>query len=70
VVAVTTIAGGALQITIADSKVSACSQTGQSVTIVLSPDAGAGTFAVINMTDGGVLPPRGRRHRLLHRGVS
>ena len=56
VVAATTGAGGALELTIADSEQSACTPgTGQSVNIVLPPGAAAGTFNIVDLTDGG--PP-------------
>ena len=56
VVAVATVAGGGLHVTIADSQTSACSTTGQSLTIVLPPGGAAGTFTIVDMTDGGALP--------------
>lgn len=54
VVAATTGAGGALELTIADSQESACTPyTGQSVNVLFPPGAAAGTFNVVALTDGG-----------------
>jgi hypothetical protein len=59
VVAATTGAGGALELTIADSQESACTpNTGQSVNIFFPPGAAAGTLNVVALADGGA-PPAG-----------